>query len=82
MTSTKPVPPKKTTTTKQTDCATSARGLTMMIKEVRPQWWQLVSEADDQVTLTFFGYSKAEVVGKFRKWVREYDMVKLRRMGR
>ena len=54
----------------------------MLITKVSPQWWQLVSEADDQPTLTFFGYSKAEVVGKFRKWVREYDMVKLRRMGR
>jgi hypothetical protein len=53
----------------------------MDIKQISPRWWQLVSGADDQPTLTFFGYSKAEVVGKFRAWVREYDMVKLRRMG-
>jgi hypothetical protein len=53
----------------------------MDIKQISLRWWQLVSSADDQVTLTFFGCSKAEVVGKFRKWVREYDMVKLRRMG-
>ena len=50
----------------------------MVITEVSPQWWRLVSEADDQPTLTFFGYSKTEVIGKFKKWVREYDMVKLR----
>jgi len=54
----------------------------MVIKEVSPRWWQLVSEADDQQTLTFFGYSKEEVVGKFRKWVREYDMVKIRMIRR
>ena len=54
----------------------------MMVRQVRPQWWQLVSEADDQVTLTFFGYSKDEVIGKFRKWVRAHDMIKLRSMGR
>lgn len=54
----------------------------MIITEIQPQWWRLVSEAEDQPTLTFFDYSKEAVVGKFRKWVREYDMVKLRRMGR
>jgi hypothetical protein len=52
----------------------------MVITEVSPQWWQLVSSADDQVTLTFFGYSKTEVIGKFKKWVRAYDMIKLRAM--
>ena len=52
----------------------------MLITEVSPQWWRLVSEADDQLPLTFFGYSKDEVIGKFKKWVREYDMIKLRAM--
>jgi len=52
----------------------------MLITEIQPQWWRLVSEADDQPTLTFFGYSKEEVVGKFRKWVRAYDMIKMRAM--
>jgi len=54
----------------------------MEIRQVKSDWFMLVSEADDQVTLTFFGYSKAEVIGKFRKWVRAYDMIKLRSMGR
>jgi hypothetical protein len=53
----------------------------MEIRQVKSDWFMLVSEADDQVTLTFFGYSKAEVVGKFRKWVMAYDMVKLRSIG-
>ena len=54
----------------------------MDIRQVKSNWFMLVSEADDQPTLTFFGYSKAEVIGKFRKWVRAYDMVKIRSMGR
>jgi len=52
----------------------------MIITEIRPQWWRLVSEADDQLPLTFFDYSREAVVGKFKKWVREYDMIKLRAM--
>ena len=52
----------------------------MIITEIQPQWWRLVSEADDQATLTFFGYSKDEVIRKFRKWIREYDMIKMRAM--
>ena len=54
----------------------------MEIRQVKSDWFMLVSEADDQVALTFFGYSKAEVIGKFRKWVRAYDMIKLRSIGR
>ena len=54
----------------------------MEIRQVKSDWYVLTSEADDQVTLTFFGQSKAEVIGKFRKWVRAYDMIKLRSMGR
>ena len=54
----------------------------MEIRQVKSDWYVLTSEADDQVTLTFFGYSKAEVIGKFRKWIRAYDMIKLRNMGR
>ena len=50
----------------------------MEIRQVKSDWFMLVSEADDQATLTFFGYSKDEVIGKFRKWVRAHDMIKLR----
>ena len=54
----------------------------MEIRQVKSDWYVLTSEADDQATLTFFGYSKDEVIGKFKKWVRAYDMAKLRSMGR
>ena len=54
----------------------------MEIRQVKSDWFVLKSEADDQVTLTFFGYSKDEVIGKFRKWVRAHDMIKIRSIGR
>lgn len=54
----------------------------MKIEKISSQWYVLTSEADDQATLTFFGYSKDEVIGKFKKWVRAYDMAKLRSIRR
>jgi hypothetical protein len=49
----------------------------MVVKEIKPQWWSLTS--DDGVNrLMFFGYSRAEVIGKFRSWIRGQDVEKSR----
>jgi len=52
----------------------------MMVKEIKPQWWRLISEGDEsQATLTFYGYSKAEVLGKLASWIRLQDVRRLSR---
>lgn len=49
----------------------------MVVKQIKPDWWCLTS--DDGVSrLMFFGYSRAEVIGKFRSWLREFDLESVR----
>lgn len=51
----------------------------MCITEIKTGWWRLVSEDDEPTnTLVFFGYSKAEVVGKLNSWIRRKDLEKWR----
>ena len=49
----------------------------MLITEITKGFWKLVSEADCD-RLVFYGYSKAEVEGKFNSWLRRKDLEKLR----
>lgn len=51
----------------------------MNITQISTGWWKLVSEGEEPTnTLVFFGYSKAEVVGKFSSWLRRNDLEKWR----
>lgn len=49
----------------------------MVVKEIKPQWWMLVSD-DGVRRLIFFGHSQKIVIGKFRSWLREMDLEKVR----
>lgn len=49
----------------------------MIITEVRTGWWKLESQ-EEQNSLIWFGYTKAEVVYKFTAWLRKKDLEKLR----
>jgi len=49
----------------------------MVLKKVRDNWWSLVSD-DGVAKLIWFGYSKAEVLGKFNAYVRSLDLDKIR----
>lgn len=46
----------------------------MVIREIKNDWFRLDAEG-----LVFFGYSRGHVMQKFRAWVREYDLKKIRR---
>ncbi len=46
----------------------------MTIREISSKWYKLETEG-----LVFFGYSKGHVIQKYRAWVREYDLSKMRR---
>jgi len=49
----------------------------MLITEIKTGFWKLVSEGEDS-TLVFYGYSRAEVEGRFKSWLRRKDLEKLR----
>lgn len=46
----------------------------MTIREINDKWFLLETEG-----LVFFGYSRGHVLQKYRAWVREYDLSKMRR---
>lgn len=51
----------------------------MLITEIKKDWWKLVSEGEAETdTLVFFGYSKAEVMGKLTSWLRRKELEKWR----
>jgi hypothetical protein len=49
----------------------------MLIKEIKSNWYMLTSD-DEVCGLVWFGYSKAEVIGKFTSWLRRKDLERLR----
>lgn len=49
----------------------------MVIKKITPKWWILTSD-DGFLSLTFFGISKAEVLGRFNAFIRDYELEKIR----
>ena len=47
----------------------------MLIKEIKKDWWKLVSAGETETDgLVFFGYSKAEVIGKLNSWLRRKEL--------
>jgi len=49
----------------------------MIITQVSEEWWILTSN-DGYRSLTWFGYSRPEVVGKFNAYTRKMEVEKLR----
>ena len=49
----------------------------MVLKKIRDDFWMLTSD-DGLVKLTWFGQSKQEVMGRFRRYIRELDLDKIR----
>ena len=47
----------------------------MSVIEVKENWWKLISAGEaDTDTLVFFGYSRAEVLGKLTSWLRRKEL--------
>ncbi|CAB4141115.1 hypothetical protein UFOVP412_13 [uncultured Caudovirales phage] len=49
----------------------------MVVKQIKPNWWILRS-GEGAEGLVFFGYSRREVIGKFRSWIRYHDLERVR----
>ena len=49
----------------------------MVLKKIHDRWWILQSD-DGVVELTWFGQSKAEVLGRFNSYIRDLDLDKIR----
>lgn len=49
----------------------------MVIKKITPKWWILTSD-DGFLSLTFFGISKGEVLGRFNAYIRDHELEKIR----
>ena len=47
----------------------------MLITEIKKDWWKLVSAGETETDgLVFFGYSRAEVIGKLNSWLRRKNL--------
>lgn len=51
--------------------------MALVIKRINDRWWMLQSD-DGLVKLTWFGYSKEEVLGRFNSYIRSVDLEKIR----
>jgi len=49
----------------------------VVIKKITPKWWILTSD-NGLLSLTFFGISKGEVLGRFNAYIRDHDLEKIR----
>ena len=49
----------------------------MVLRKINDKWWMLTSD-DGLVKLTWFGYSRAEVIGRFNSYIRSVDLQKIR----
>ena len=49
----------------------------MVLKKISERWWMLTSD-DGVVKLTWFGYSRGEVLGRFNAYIRSIDLDKIR----
>lgn len=49
----------------------------MVLKKVNDRWWVLTSD-DGETKLTWFGQTKAEVMGKFVSYIRNLDLDRIR----
>jgi len=50
----------------------------MVIKKISERWYSLESTCSGETPLLWFGYSRAEVLQKFRSYIRELDLDKVR----
>lgn len=50
----------------------------MVIKQIKNNWYSLKSTCDGETSLLWFGYSRAEVLQKFRSYIRNRDLENLR----
>lgn len=49
----------------------------MVIKKITEKWWTLTSD-DGVLSLTFFGMSQAEVLHRFKSYIRDHELEKIR----
>jgi hypothetical protein len=50
----------------------------MVIKQIGEKWYSLKSTCNDETPLLWFGYSRAEVLQKFRSYIRDRDLENIR----
>jgi hypothetical protein len=51
--------------------------MTMVLKQIKDRWFMLTSD-DGETKLTWFGQTKGEVMGKFRSYIRNLDLDRVR----
>ena len=56
----------------------SAGERTVVIKKIKDGWYSLTSSGEGMRTLVWFGYSREEVLQKFRSYIRERDLESVR----
>ena len=49
----------------------------MVLKKINDRWWILTSD-DGVVKLTWFGQTRAEVIGRFNSYIRSLDLDRIR----
>jgi hypothetical protein len=49
----------------------------MVLKKINDRWWILTSD-DGVVRLTWFGQTRDEVLGRFRAYIRDLDLDRIR----
>lgn len=50
----------------------------MVIRQIGEKWYSLSSSCAGEKNLLWFGYSRAEVLQKFRSYIRDMDLDKIR----
>ena len=50
----------------------------MVIKQISEKWYFLKSTCNGETPLLWFGYSRAEVLQKFRSYIRDRDLENVR----
>jgi len=50
----------------------------VVIKKIGDNWFSLKSTCDGETSLLWFGYSRAEVLQKFRSYIRDRDLENVR----
>lgn len=50
----------------------------MVIKQIKKDWYSLKSSCAGETSLLWFGYSRDEVLQKFRSYIRDMDLDKIR----
>lgn len=53
----------------------------MVVRKIKTQWYSLTSDCDEG-RLIWFGYSAAEVKGKFKSYIQRQDLKRLNEKGK